>query len=254
MIALKLNSKGSDVKKWQYFLAGLGYVKVKADGHFGAITEAATKDFQKKNKLKADGVAGQLTLLKAMEMGFMLIENPPDQDRNGLHWPALPDFKPLTTGEMERKFGKFEYTPLANGNISIKGSWKAENIVRIEIPQIKNIGPYFPKSLELHKLAAKPMQDLFNAWEKAGLLKYVLSYNGCYVPRLMRGLDSLSRHAWGTAFDINVAWNGLGVMPPKANETGTVRPLVQLAHKHGFYWGGHFGRKDGMHFELAVLK
>jgi len=253
MLALKLNTKGPEVVKWQFFLAGLGYAKIKADGNFGKLTEAATKDFQKKSKLKADGVVGQLTFRKAMEMGFMLIENPPDNDKNGLHWPAAPSFKPLTTADMQRLFGKFAYTPLTNGNISIKGNWKADHIVRIEIPQIKKLAPYFPKSLEVHKLAARPMQNLFNAWEKEGLLKYVLSYNGCYVPRLMRGSDNLSRHAWGTAFDINVAWNGLGVIPPRLSEKGTVRPLVQLANKHGFYWGGHFGRKDGMHFELAKL-
>jgi len=28
---------------------------------------------------------------------------------------------------------------------------------------------------------------------------------------------------------------------------------VPIAHDHGFYWGGHFSRSDGMHFEVAKL-
>jgi len=70
----------------------------------------------------------------------------------------------------------------------------------------------------------------------------------------MRGSTNLSRHAWGTAFDINVPWNGLNVVPPRVGDKGSVRELVTIANKHGFYWGGHFGRLDGMHFEIAVLK
>jgi hypothetical protein len=30
--------------------------------------------------------------------------------------------------------------------------------------------------------------------------------------------------------------------------------LVPIAHKWGFWWGGHFTTPDGMHFEVAVVK
>jgi hypothetical protein len=29
--------------------------------------------------------------------------------------------------------------------------------------------------------------------------------------------------------------------------------LVGIANDNGFYWGGHFTRLDGMHFEIAKL-
>jgi hypothetical protein len=32
-----------------------------------------------------------------------------------------------------------------------------------------------------------------------------------------------------------------------------VRELVEIANEWGFYWGGHFTRKDGMHFEIAKI-
>jgi hypothetical protein len=64
----------------------------------------------------------------------------------------------------------------------------------------------------------------------------------------------LSNHAFGTAFDINVNWNRLGTIPALVGQKGSVRELVQIANNNGFYWGGHFTRKDGMHFEIAKIQ
>jgi hypothetical protein len=103
-------------------------------------------------------------------------------------------------------------------------------------------------------LAQKQLVNLFNDWEKAGLMDRVLTYGGSYVPRFVRGRPGvLSNHAFGSAFDINVAWNGLSRVPALVGEKGCVRELVKLANKNGFYWGGHFSRLDGMHFEVAKI-
>jgi peptidoglycan hydrolase-like protein with peptidoglycan-binding domain len=254
MDAIKLDSKGAEVKKWQFFLAGQGYTKVIADGSFGSATEQATKDWQKKNGLTGDGVVGNYTYTIAMQKGFMLVTNTEDESKKGINWPDKPTFTPLTTPQMQSMFGKFDYTVNADTSIKILGDWEKNNIVSIPMPQVSAIGPYKPKSIRVHTKAAKQFTDLFNAWEKAGLLDRILSYDGSYMPRLMRGSTNLSRHAWGTAFDINVPWNGLNVIPPKLGEKGSVRELVSIANKNGFYWGGHFGRLDGMHFEIAQLK
>jgi hypothetical protein len=63
----------------------------------------------------------------------------------------------------------------------------------------------------------------------------------------------LSNHAFGSAFDINAGQNGLGRIPAAVGAYGSVRELVPIAHRFGFYWGGHFSRADGMHFEVAKL-
>ncbi len=82
-----------------------------------------------------------------------------------------------------------------------------------------------------------------------------MTYDGAFNPRLIRGsATNLSCHAWGIAIDINVPWNGLGIVPSLKGQKGSVRELVKIANRLGFYWGGHFGRKDGMHFEIAKLK
>lgn len=60
-------------------------------------------------------------------------------------------------------------------------------------------------------------------------------------------------NSFGTAFDINVPWNGLGITPALKGKKGSVRELVETAYKFGLYWGGYFKRKDGMHFEVAVV-
>ncbi len=90
---------------------------------------------------------------------------------------------------------------------------------------------------------------------KVGLMDRVLAWGGSYAPRFIRGSTSvLSNHAFGSAFDINVANNPLGAEPAYPTQKGCVFDLVPLAHEHGFYWGGHFAsRRDGMHFEIAEI-
>ena len=90
--------------------------------------------------------------------------------------------------------------------------------------------------------------------ERDGLISLVRSWGGSFVPRYVRGsATNLSNHAWGTAFDIDAEWNPRGALPVLRGRVGSVRELVPRAHELGFYWGGHFSRRDGMHFEIARL-
>lgn len=61
---LKKGASGNAVKQLQQQLIDLGYLTGKADGKFGSKTYAALVAFQKANKLKADGVAGDKTQAK----------------------------------------------------------------------------------------------------------------------------------------------------------------------------------------------
>lgn len=58
---LSYGSTGFEVKKMQQALKALGY-NVSADGSYGALTQMAVTQFQKRNGLTADGVAGSATL------------------------------------------------------------------------------------------------------------------------------------------------------------------------------------------------
>jgi hypothetical protein len=57
----------------------------------------------------------------------------------------------------------------------------------------------------------RQLEALWAAWEKAGLLRLVRSYDGGFYPRYKRLQAhipaNLSNHSWGTAFDINAQWN-----------------------------------------------
>lgn len=61
MPTIRKGSKGQAVKVWQVI------VGVEVDGSFGDKTEAATKAFQKKNKLTVDGVVGTNTWRSGLE-------------------------------------------------------------------------------------------------------------------------------------------------------------------------------------------
>ena len=61
--------KGDPVKDWQDFLVSHGH-KLKVDGYFGDDTVNATKAYQKKAGVDADGMAGPDTIGKAKKDGF----------------------------------------------------------------------------------------------------------------------------------------------------------------------------------------
>ncbi|MBI1225331.1 MAG: peptidoglycan-binding protein [Bacteroidetes bacterium] len=251
METIKLGSKSPQVKNWQYFLIGLGNNHIVADGDFGPKTHAATLKFQEANGLVADGIVGPKSYLAAFKAGYHLKE--------AYEYPSKPGFKPLVGNSARAKiFGNFKFRSAGDGTeaIVITDGWADKNIVRVDIPQLhgmKNVPP--SGKIQFHRLGAKQLQSLFNDWEKADLIKNILTYEGSYVPRYVRGSrTTLSNHSFGTAFDINYAWNKLGQVPALVGQKGSVRELVAIANKNGFYWGGHFSRMDGMHFEVAVVK
>ncbi|MCB4767253.1 transglycosylase SLT domain-containing protein [Ancylobacter sp. Lp-2] len=185
---------------------------------------------------------------------------PATLDVSSPDFPPRPSFRALVSLEDRQKlFGAFQFVsaPVAGNpeNIRILGDWEARNIVKVEIPLQSFRGKPGPLALRFHVKAKDQLIALWLEWEKAGLLGHILTYDGAFVARFQRkSTTKLSNHAFGTAFDINAAWNPLGVEPAAIGEKGCLRELVPIANKHGFYWGGHFNtRPDGMHFEVAQL-
>ena len=255
---IKINSTGPLVKSWQYFLIGQGFYKDDVDGKFGPNTKQASIDFQKRYNLQPDGVVGNKSFGVALQLGFEGVEDN-RKDMSGADWPSKPDFLPLTgNAARQRIFGTFTYQPAPlptnPENIKITNNWAAENIVTVTIPQLKAVTGF--DKMQFHKLAADQLVKLWKDWQTANLLHLFLSFEGSYVARFVRGKAAqgvLSNHAFGSAFDINYTWNKLGAVPALVGQKGSVRELVSIAHENGFYWGGHFERKDGMHFEVAKI-
>lgn len=248
------------ISEWQWFLVGQNVDAGTVDGIFGANTERATKAFQRVQNLNDDGVVGRQTLAKAMGLGLGHVPDPDNEETNGPNWPPKPDFSNLSPAEREVLFGKFSYVPEPQPNnaenIRILGDWVAENIQTIDVPQlVGKKGANAKGQVTCHRRAADQIRSLFAAWERAGLLDRVLSWEGCFNARFVRGSrTALSNHSFGSGFDINAAYNAYGCEPARAGEKGSVRELVEIANALGFYWGGHFSsRLDGMHFEVAKL-
>jgi peptidoglycan hydrolase-like protein with peptidoglycan-binding domain len=258
MRTIRLGSTGSSVKKWQIFLAGRGLFAGVVDGIFDQATDDATREFQRNSRLVDDGIVGNKTFGAAMVLGFRVIRDN-DETQAGPNFPPPPDFDPLVGNNVRAAvFGRFAFvsSPLPDNpeNITITDGWDRNNIVRVLIPELIGVrGAPRSGNIQFHKLAATQLAALWAEWREAGLLDRVLSFEGSFVPRFIRGSrTTLSNHAFGSAFDINARFNGLGATPALTGNTGSVRELVAIANDHGFYWGGHFkNRPDGMHFEIA---
>ncbi|OUL28595.1 peptidoglycan-binding protein [Nostoc sp. RF31YmG] len=69
---IKLGSEGPVVSAWQSFLKDAQFPINVVDGDFGKQTDQATRSYQQKNGLTADGVVGNMTYVKALNQGLIL--------------------------------------------------------------------------------------------------------------------------------------------------------------------------------------
>jgi hypothetical protein len=252
---LKRGNRGDAVFLWQNFLVGKGLLS-QADSIFGKDTEDATKAYQRSQGLEDDGVVGGSTYGKALLEGLDAVEFETD-------FPPKPAFSALvSTGDRQAVFGKFDFEidslPDNREHIKILGTWVSDNIIDVDIPALKTL--VSSGKMQFHGKASAQLQGLWKAWQAQDLIKSILTFDGSFVPRLIRGaplvkdFSRLSNHAFGSAFDINANLNPLGTVPARISQKGSVRLLVPTANDYGFYWGGHFNtRKDGMHFEVAKI-
>lgn len=254
---LKLGSVGPIVSQWQIFLRGQGFT-VDENGGFDAKTSAATRAFQARHKLDVDGKVGNQTFGKAAMLGFELV----DSTEVDTAFPGLPAFAPLS-GNAARQalFGPLAFEPAATASnpeaIRITNGWEQANLIKVPLPQLAGVkGAPSSARIMFHRKGAAQLQRLWAHWQVAGVLDRVVTFDGAYNPRFIRGgapSQTLSNHAFATAFDINAKFNALGTEPAAVGQSGCVYELVAIAHQQGFYWGGHFSRRDGMHFELAQV-
>jgi len=286
VILLKLGMEGEAVELWQYFLIGQQFPVTSATGKFDNQTLQATKLFQADNNLGADGVVGKKCYETAIAKGFVLTDdfvvkstatttssttgtttNNSQQKTNNLvqtdEFPPLPTFRCMPPEEIVKTFGEIVLLDAA-GTPTRSEKWYNDNITTLNIPQLnKIVNPngklqtwgHNKGDILFNKKVAKQMTGLWEAWEKAGLLKFVIEWSNSYSFRFIRGSSvNYSTHAFGISFDINVQWNKLGMPPAATGAQGCLRELVPLANQFGFFWGGHYrNRKDGMHFEIAKV-
>lgn len=258
MRVLREGATGDDVYSLEYFLCGRGLYIDEVDSDFNEITRAAVIEFQKRQKLSADGVVGNITWGVMMQLGLSMLEDDaPADERSSANWPPKPEFSPLSgNAARQSAFGPLEYKYSGKGEAIIITNNFRKQVEKVPIPQLVGVrGTRGARSFWFHKKISQQMRDFFQAVDDAGLAKLILTWAGSWAPRFIRGSRStLSNHAFATAFDINAQWNWLGAQPALVGKKGSIRELVPIGYEYGLYWGGKFRRGDGMHFEAAVIK
>jgi hypothetical protein len=144
----------------------------------------------------------------------------------------------LLVGSVGDAVGSYSYSVLAGGRIAPQQAWVSSHISTETMPII---GPMTCNTAMVPQLRAA-LEEI----QADGLASAIHpgQYGGCFVPRFIAGTTTLSNHAFGLAFDVNVP----------ENERGTVglinRQVVAIFGKWGFTWGGTWHYTDPMHFEL----
>jgi hypothetical protein len=146
-----------------------------------------------------------------------------------------------------------QYEVDEDGMLKFISGWSEADVVPVAIPQLAGVaGAPASGSVRFYKGATEDLEAAFKEIEEHGLISDILSWDGAFVPRTVRGRPSI--HAYGLAFDINAQWNSALREAPAVGEKGSVRRLVPVFEKHGFRWGGNFARGDPTHFQWARLE
>lgn len=153
--------------------------------------------------------------------------------------------------------GTVTYSLGSDGRLLLSPAWVEANIDTVFIPQLKGAdvgtGKPFAGNVKFYKRAIPQLKAAFQAVEDAGLKHLILTYAGSFVPRFKRGsTSSPSNHTFGTAFDINAAWNGFRRPPAAVGAKGDLHAVAKVFKAFGFTWGGDWRPEnaDGMHFEI----
>ncbi|MEX2587938.1 MAG: M15 family metallopeptidase [Actinomycetota bacterium] len=155
-----------------------------------------------------------------------------------------PEPKRFLAGSSARQaIGSFTYTTNENGTIVQDPGWVRSHITSANMPLLGRV--------RCHRVLLPQLDGALKQIQDAGLTDLIKpdQYGGCHVPRFIDrdGTRPLSMHAWGLAFDINVADNPKG-QTPKMDPR-----IVAIFERWGFRWGGRWSPPDGHHFELGAI-
>jgi D-alanyl-D-alanine carboxypeptidase len=277
--SIPIETENQDVKIIQSILAGLNLLKYnEMSGKLDQTTLLAIKKFAKGYNKNID-ITKPLTKdiidifgeYKPEDLQYISKKERESSEKkyskytgDEYKYPPIPsDIKPLGISQAEKIYGHIEWERKnPNGDyVNVTNNFIKENIITIDIPQLSRIQHPESTRVSCHKIAAPYIKQLWQDWENAGLLYKIENFGGCVNIRTVRRkkgnkkgpTNTLSNHAFGTAFDINTLSNARGKIPPIRGQKGCLRELVPYAYKLGFWWGGYFTIPDGMHFELAKV-
>jgi len=252
---IRRGSKGDDVRRWQAFLLMDGYRIGLADGNFGQKTETATKQFQSKKGLKADGIVGTNTW-KFVPNNFIPVlpaipVNKPSSNNNNNNKPSVPS-KPSNL-----VWPKQDYNSMVNFYGPV-----GENQTKLTLPYPMKLAWDTKTTLTRITCHKKCSESFYNIFEKA-LKQYGQKevtrlrldlFGGCLNVRKMRGGSAWSIHSWGAAIDLDPDRNQLKWGRDKAAfGKKEYEPFWKIVENEGAVSLGRARNFDYMHFQFARL-
>jgi D-alanyl-D-alanine carboxypeptidase len=146
----------------------------------------------------------------------------------------------LPQAQIKERFGEFSYRAGASGQFEQDPGWQAANIVTRRVPILGTV--------RCHRGIVDALVGALTDIEKAGLAGLVeqAGYDGCFNPRFVAGSDTVSRHAWGAAFDMGFGSNPTGL------ESVQDPRLVEIFRRWGFTSGDSWLVPDAGHFEFVA--
>lgn len=135
--------------------------------------------------------------------------------------------------------------------------WEADNLVSVKPPFPILYAGQPVRSVRCHRLVAtaftgalEAIRDAYSNDPEWLSASGITIFGGSYNYRLMRGLNTLSMHSYGIAFDFDPARNGLGDPTPNF---ANYPEILKAWESFGATWGGKFSRHDGMHWQFAGI-
>ncbi|HEY6414768.1 MAG TPA: M15 family metallopeptidase, partial [Acidimicrobiales bacterium] len=146
----------------------------------------------------------------------------------------------LPQAQIKARFGEFSYRAGASGEFEQDPGWQTANVVTRRVPILGTV--------RCHRAIVDALVGALTDIEKAGLAGLVeqAGYDGCFNPRFVAGSDSVSRHAWGVAFDMGFGSNPTGL------ESVQDPRLVEIFRRWGFTSGDSWLVPDAGHFEFVA--
>ena len=145
----------------------------------------------------------------------------------------------LPQAAVKEQFGEFSYRPTTGRDVQQDPGWVTEHIVTADVPILGEV--------RCHRAIIPALEGALAELADANLAWLVDAgdYSGCHAARRTRSGQSVSRHAWGIAFDLNFSKNPVG------RESTQDPRLVNVMERWGFTWGGQWLVPDPAHFEYV---
>ncbi len=252
---IKRGSKGDAVQRWQAFLLMNGHRIGLADGNFGKSTEDGTKEFQKKNSLKPDGVVGPKTWAFVPQNFIPTLPAIP-VNKNAKPTVSAPS-NILKPSNSKIIWPKQDYNSMTN----FYGA-AGENQIRLEVPYKLKLA-WEPttelSSFTCHKKVANSVYSIFEKTLKSYGIREVRKlkldlFGGCLNVRRVRGGSAWSIHSWGAAIDLDPNRNQLKWGRDKAAfAQKEYNEFWRIVESEGWVSLGRARNYDWMHFQAANL-